>query len=134
MRCLQMTLGRCLRRSIQRRFYWRFETTSFDTVLLFGKIRTPRTILLARRSGLKTIIFAILLRLVTLLIYCYLSHAHPLKKLFHQRRSTSKRTALARFTKIFKEEFDQEMIHNMYNFYTKRLHDLNHRDGQMTKY
>lgn len=62
------------------------------------------------------------------------SYAHPLKKLFHQRRSTSKRTALARFTKIFKEEFDQEMIQNMYNFYTKRLHDLNRRDGQMTKY
>lgn len=46
------------------------------------------------------------------------SYAHPLKKLFHTRRSTTKKAALARFAQVFEEEIDQRMIQNMYKFYT----------------
>ena len=38
------------------------------------------------------------------------SYAHPLKKLFHTRRSCTKEEALARFTKVFEEEMDQLII------------------------
>lgn len=41
------------------------------------------------------------------------SYAHPLKKLFHAKRSRTKKEALARFSHIFEEEFDQEIIQNM---------------------
>ena len=37
------------------------------------------------------------------------SYAHPLKKIFHARRSKTKEEALARFTEVFKE-MDQNMI------------------------
>lgn len=62
------------------------------------------------------------------------SYAHPLKKLFHTKRSRSKKEALARFSQIFEEEIDQKMIQNMYTYYCKRLHDCKRRNGQMTKY
>ena len=38
-----------------------------------------------------------------------------------------------RFTEVFKE-MDQNMVQNMYKYYTKRLHDYKRRNGQMTKY
>ena len=62
------------------------------------------------------------------------SYAHPLKKLFHKRQCTSKKEALVRFKHVFKEEFNQEIIRNMYKYYTKRLHDCRRRKGQITKY
>ena len=61
-------------------------------------------------------------------------YAHPLKKLFHTRRSRTKKEALVRFQRIFDKEFDQEIIQNMHKFYCKRLHDCKRRNGQMTKY
>ena len=61
------------------------------------------------------------------------SMAHPLKKLFHKRRTTEK-TALAQMIRVFQEEIDQQMIRNMYKYYTKRLYDCKRRGGQMTKY
>lgn len=62
------------------------------------------------------------------------SYAHPLKKLFYTRRSRTKKEARTRFTKVFEEEFNQELIQNMYKYYTKRLWDCKRRNGQMTKY
>ena len=35
------------------------------------------------------------------------SYAHPLKKHFHTKRSRTKKEALARFSQVFEEEFDQ---------------------------
>lgn len=62
------------------------------------------------------------------------SYAHPLKRLFHARRSRTKAQAEERFSYIFQEDFNQEMIQNMYKYYCKRLHDCKRRKGQMTKY
>jgi hypothetical protein len=60
--------------------------------------------------------------------------AHPVKRKFHTKRVTTEMAGLARFYKLFNEEMDQNMIQNMYNSYTKRLHDCRRADGQMTKY
>jgi DDE superfamily endonuclease len=62
------------------------------------------------------------------------SMARSLKKKFHTRRCASETASKARFAQIFKKEMDQKMIQKMYNSYTKRLHDCNRADGQMTKY
>jgi hypothetical protein len=59
--------------------------------------------------------------------------AHPLKKAFHVKRCTTEKASLARFKQIF-EEMDQKTIQNLYNSYTKRLHDCRRAGGQMTKY
>jgi hypothetical protein len=59
--------------------------------------------------------------------------AHPLKKAFHAKRCTTEKASLARFKQIF-EEMDQKTIQNLYNSYTKRLHDCRRAGGQMTKY
>ena len=62
------------------------------------------------------------------------SYLHPLKMLFHTRRSRTKKEALVRFSSIFEEEMDQKMIQNMYKYYYKRLRDCKRRRGQMTAY
>jgi len=62
------------------------------------------------------------------------SMAHPLKKAFHAKRCTTEKAGLARFKQIFEEEIDQGTIQNMYDYYTKRLHDCRRAEGQMTKY
>jgi hypothetical protein len=59
--------------------------------------------------------------------------AHPLKKAFHAKRCITEKASLARFKQIF-EEMDQKTIQNLYNSYTKRLHDCKRAGGQMTKY
>jgi DDE superfamily endonuclease len=60
--------------------------------------------------------------------------AHPVKKAFHSRRCASKKTALARFRKVFGEDTDQEKINEQFTWYTKRLHECIRLGGQMTKY
>ena len=60
--------------------------------------------------------------------------ARPLKKKFHAKRYTIEAASKARFTQIFEEEMDQEMIQRIYDSYTKRLHDCRRANGQMTKY
>jgi DDE superfamily endonuclease len=62
------------------------------------------------------------------------SMAHPLKRLFHSKRSASEKGALSHFTQIFEKEMDQKTIQHMYEYYTKRLHDYRRAEGQMTKY
>jgi hypothetical protein len=62
------------------------------------------------------------------------SYAQKLKRQFHEERCCTQDQALARFEKIFETRFDQKVINNMYNKYTKRLHDCRRRRGQMTKY
>ena len=62
------------------------------------------------------------------------SYAHPLKRLFHARRSRTKKQAEERFAQVFEHDFNQDLIQNMYKYYTKRLHDCRRRGGQMTKY
>jgi hypothetical protein len=62
------------------------------------------------------------------------SMAHPLKRLFHSKRTASEKGALSRFTQIFEKEMDQKTTQHMYEYYTKRLHDCRRADGQMTKY
>jgi hypothetical protein len=62
------------------------------------------------------------------------SMAHPLKQIFHSKRCASEQASVARFTTIFKKELDQKTIQNMYNWYTKRLHDCRRAGGQMTRY
>jgi hypothetical protein len=62
------------------------------------------------------------------------SMARPLKKLFHSRRCTTEKAAMARFERIFNEEMDQRRIQEMYKWYTKRLHECQRRNGQMTRY
>jgi hypothetical protein len=62
------------------------------------------------------------------------SLAHTIKRKFHAKRTASDKTALAYFTKIWEEEMDQNKIQEMYNWYTKRLHDAERVDGQMTRY
>jgi hypothetical protein len=62
------------------------------------------------------------------------STANSLKRKFHQRATTSKKTALIRFNRIFLEDISQEMIENMYNKYPKRLEALRQAEGQMTRY
>jgi len=62
------------------------------------------------------------------------SMAHPLKRAFHSKRCTTEKSSLARFTRIFEEEMDQNTIQHMYDYYTKRLHDCRRAGGQMTKY
>jgi hypothetical protein len=62
------------------------------------------------------------------------SMACTLKRKFHTKRTTTQRAALQRFTQIFKEELSDEMVHNQYKWYTKRLHECGRRDGQMTRY
>ena len=59
---------------------------------------------------------------------------HPLKQMFYSKRCTSEQAGLVRFTKIFEKEMDQKTIQNMYNWYTKRLHDCRRAGGQMTRY
>ena len=46
----------------------------------------------------------------------------------------SERAAIARFQQLFEEEMDQYTIQNLYNWYTKRLHDCRRAGGQMTRY
>ena len=60
--------------------------------------------------------------------------ASTLKRRFHYRRTTTEKAALARFTQIFQEELDEAKVKSMYNWYTKRLHECERRDGQMTRY
>lgn len=60
--------------------------------------------------------------------------AYPLKKVFYLKRYTIEKASLARFKHIFKKEINQEMIQNIYNSHTKRLHDCRRAEGQMTKY
>ena len=62
------------------------------------------------------------------------SYTHPLKKLFYKRQYTLKKEALVRFKYVFEEEFNQEIIQNIYKYYTKRLYDCRRRKGQITKY
>jgi hypothetical protein len=62
------------------------------------------------------------------------SMAHPLKRKFHAKRCTTEKAVIARFKQLFEEEMDQGTIQNMYNFYTKRLHDCRRAEGQMTKF
>jgi hypothetical protein len=62
------------------------------------------------------------------------SMASTLKRRFYYRRITTKKAALARFCKIFKEELDEEEVESQYKWYTKRLHECGRRDGQMTRY
>ena len=60
--------------------------------------------------------------------------AHPIKRKFHAQRCTTERAAIARFQQLFEEEMDQYAIQNLYNWYTKRLHDCRRAGGQMTRY
>ena len=60
--------------------------------------------------------------------------AHPIKRKFHAQRCTTERAAIARFQQLFEEEIDQYAIQNLYNWYTKRLHDCRRAGGQMTRY
>jgi len=62
------------------------------------------------------------------------SMAHPLKRKFHAKRCTTEKAVIARFKQLFEEEMDQGTIQNMYNFYTKRLHDYRRAEGQITKF
>lgn len=62
------------------------------------------------------------------------SIASTLKKKFHCKRTATQHTALARFSQIFNEELNDEKVHEMYEWYTKRLHECQRRDGQMTRY
>ena len=62
------------------------------------------------------------------------SLAHPVKRAFHAVRSASDKAALARFNQVFMEELDQGSINGMYKWYTKRLHECQRADGQMTRY
>jgi hypothetical protein len=62
------------------------------------------------------------------------SIAQPVKKLFHAKRTASESAALARFTKIWEEEMSQVKIQELYKWYTKRLHEAERVDGQMTRY
>ena len=53
----------------------------------------------------------------------------------HPVQRRNKRPILARAQpRLFEEEMDQNMIQNMYKYYTKRLHDCKRRNGQMAKY
>ena len=62
------------------------------------------------------------------------SIAHPVKRAFHAIRTVSDKAALARFNQVFIEELDQKAIQGMYKWYTKRLHECQRADGQMTRY
>jgi hypothetical protein len=62
------------------------------------------------------------------------SMACTLKRKFHHKRTTTQKAALARFTQIFMEELDEDIVHSQYNWYTKRLHECGRRDGQITRY
>lgn len=61
------------------------------------------------------------------------SMASILKRRFHYRRTATEKAALARFTQIF-QELDEAKVESMYNWYTKRLHKCERRDGQITRY
>jgi hypothetical protein len=60
--------------------------------------------------------------------------AHRLKRKFHAKQCTTEKAVIARFKQLFEEEIDQGTIQNMYNFYTKRLHDYRRAEGQITKF
>ena len=60
--------------------------------------------------------------------------AYSVKKVFHSRRCTSEKTALARFRKVFREDTDQKKINDQYTWYIKRLHEYIRLGRQMTKY
>jgi hypothetical protein len=60
--------------------------------------------------------------------------AHPLKSLFHSKRTALEKGALSRFTQIFEKEMHQKTIQHMYKYYTKRLYDCKRADKQMIKY
>ncbi len=62
------------------------------------------------------------------------SYAHPLKRLFHARRSRTKKQVEERFAQVFEHDFNQDLVQNMFKYYTKRLHDCERRGGQMMKY
>ena len=62
------------------------------------------------------------------------SMAHLVKRKFHAKRYMTEKAAIARFQRLFEEEMDQGTIQNLYNFYTKRLHDCRRAGGQMTKF
>ena len=58
--------------------------------------------------------------------------AHPITKLFFSRRSRTEKAGLARFTKIFMEQVDQEKVNSLYKGYTRGLHEYRERNSQMT--
>jgi hypothetical protein len=60
--------------------------------------------------------------------------AQGLKKKFHARRCTTVSAAKARFERIWIEELDQNKVKELYSWYTKRLHECERQDGQMTRY
>tara|TARA_R110002060_G_scaffold1899_4_gene3473 strand:- start:26 stop:394 length:369 start_codon:yes stop_codon:yes gene_type:complete len=62
------------------------------------------------------------------------SLAQPVKNLFHAERTASQKAALNRFSRIWNRELSQNKINNMYTWYTKRLHEAERVDGQMTRY
>jgi len=57
----------------------------------------------------------------------------PKIDLFTCKQHTTKKAALVRFAQVFEEEIDQEMIQNIYKYYTKRLHDCRRRTEVCTK-
>ena len=59
--------------------------------------------------------------------------AHPLKRDFHAKRTTTEKAALARFQQVFKE-MDESKVQGLYKWYTKRLYDCRRAKGQMTRY
>jgi hypothetical protein len=46
----------------------------------------------------------------------------------------SDKAALARFNQVFMEELDRKAIQGIYKWYTKRLHECQRADSQMTRY
>jgi hypothetical protein len=62
------------------------------------------------------------------------SLAHPIKHKFYSRRIITESAALARFTRIWDREVDEDSIQRMYGSYTKRFHDIRRANGQMSQY
>jgi transposase len=60
--------------------------------------------------------------------------AHPIKKKFHAQRCATQEQALAQFVEVWDNEVDQKKIQHCYDYYTKRLHDVNRVNGQMSQY
>lgn len=60
--------------------------------------------------------------------------ANPIKKKFFNRRTRTEKAGMARFTKVWEEEIDQEQINGLYTGYTRRFHEARERKGQMTHF
>jgi hypothetical protein len=62
------------------------------------------------------------------------SMAQELKKKFHAQTCTTEKAALARFKRIFENEMSYDKIRGFYDWFTKRLHECERLEGQMTRY